>query len=142
MDQGAVPPGLRSSRGISTIWRLAERGNIDGRAKRFRLYVIEMNESAALDFYVGQTSRKVETRLAQHQSRQREQYAARVFRKGRATALKLRYDLFEGLPYFTEKETAEKAEGVLADIIEAQLHARVECNALRDRKRLRGRQTN
>lgn len=137
MGKGAVPSGLRSSRGISTIWRLAERGNLDGRAKRFRLYVIEISESSVFDFYVGQTSRKVEARLAQHQSRQGEQYAARIFRNGRGTALKLRYDLFEGLPYFTDKETAETAEGVLADIIEAQLHARVECNALRDRKRSR-----
>lgn len=141
MDKTAVPPGLRPSRGISTIWRLAERGNIDGRAKRLRLYVIEMTEGSAFDFYVGQTSRKVETRLAQHQSRQLEENAARIFRNGRATALKLRYDLFEGLPYFTEKETAEKAEGVLADVIQVQLHARVECNALRDRKRLRASQT-
>jgi hypothetical protein len=61
----------------------------------------------------------------------------RVFRSGRATAFKLRYDLFEGLPYFTEKDTAEKAEGVLADVIEVQLRARVECDSLRERKRSR-----
>ena len=49
----------------------------------------------------------------------------------------MRYDLFEGLPYFTERDTAKVAEGVLADVIETQLRVGVACDVLRARKKKR-----
>ncbi len=131
------PNGLRSSRGLSSIARLAANSNVPGRKKRHRLYVIAVTDSDSVDFYVGQTTRLVENRLRQHQSRKREKNAARIFQKKRGTADQLRYDLFEGLPYFTEKKVAEQAEGILADVIETQLNATVECDVLRKRKRKR-----
>ena len=132
-----IPSGLRPSRGLSSIARLAASKNVPGRKKRHRLYVIAVTDSDSVDFYVGQTTRLVENRLKQHQSRKQEKYAAKIFRKKRGTADRLRYDLFEGLPYFTEKKVAEQAEGILADVIEAQLKATVECEVLRKRKRKR-----
>ena len=137
MVEGSVPSGLRPSRGLSSITRLAESKNISGRKKRHRLYVIAVTGSDSVDFYVGQTTRLVENRLKQHQSRKKERYAAKIFQKERGTADHLRYDLFEGLPYFTEKKVAEQAEGILADVIETQLKATVECDVLRKRKRKR-----
>ena len=132
-----IPSGLRPSRGLSSIARLAANKNVPGRKKRHRLYVIAVTDSDSVDFYVGQTTRLVENRLRQHQSRKREKNAARIFQKKLGTADHLRYDLFEGLPYFTEKKAAEQAEGVLADVIETQLKATVECDVLRKRKKTR-----
>lgn len=132
-----IPSGLRPSRGLSSIARLAANKNVPGRKKRHRLYVIAVTDSDSVDFYVGQTTRLVENRLRQHQSRKREEYAATIFLKKRGTADHLRYDLFEGLPYFTEKKVAEQAEGILADVIETQLKATVECDVLRKRKKTR-----
>jgi predicted GIY-YIG superfamily endonuclease len=137
MATESTPPGLKPSRGLRSIENLAQQHNKPGRAKKYRLYVIEVTDCADVDFYVGQTSRKVETRLAQHQSRSADQHAAKLFKKNRGTAHRLRYDLFEGLPYFTEKETSVKAEGILADVIKTQLEARVDCDALRARERER-----
>jgi len=133
----STPPGLKPTGGIRSIENLAQQHNKPDRAKRYRLYVIEVTDSDDVDFYVGQTSRKVETRLAQHQSRSRENKAAKLFEKHRGTAERLRYDLFEGLPYFTERDTAIRAEGILADVIKTQLKARVDCDALRGRERAR-----
>jgi len=135
MTAESTPPGLKASRGLRSIENLAHQHNKPGRAKRYRLYVIEVTDSEDVDFYVGQTSRKVETRLAQHQSRNSEKYAAKLFKKNRGTAERLRYDLFAGLPYFTERDTAVQAEGILADVIKTQLKARVDCDALRGRER-------
>lgn len=132
-----IPSGLRPSRGLSSIARLAANKNVPGRKKRHRLYVIAVTDSDSVDFYVGQTTRLVENRLRQHQSRKREEYAATIFHKKRGTADHLRYDLFEGLPYFTEKKVAEQAEGILADVIETQLKATVECDVLHKRKKTR-----
>ena len=131
------PNDLRPSRGLSSIARLAANKNVPGRKKRHRLYVIAVTDSDSVDFYVGQTTRLVENRLKQHQSRELGQRAAQIFRKFRGTAQHLRYDLFEGLPYFTDKKIAEQAEGILADVIEAQLRAKVDCDVLRTRKRKR-----
>ena len=135
MSDNLTPVGLRPSKGIATIWNLAAKKNVGGRRKQYRLYVIEVSDSESVDFYVGQTRRLVENRLRQHQSRLKAQKASRIFRKERGTAKCLRYDLFEGLPYFTEREVAIKAEGILADVIKTQLKARVDCDALRSRQK-------
>jgi hypothetical protein len=132
-----TPNGLKSSRGIRTIWKLAATQNKQGRRKQYRLYVIEVTESETVKFYVGHTRRTVENRFKQHQSRDKEKLSAKIFRKNQGTAAKLRYDLFEGLPYFTERDTTEVAEGVLADVIETQLKAGVDCDVLRGRKKKR-----
>ena len=137
MTTGVTPPGLKPSRGIRSIESLAQQHNKSGRAKRYRLYVIQVTDSDEVDFYVGQTSRRVETRLAQHQSRSPEKKAANLFKKDQGTAQRLRYDLFEGFPYFTDRDTAVRAEGILADVIETQLKVRVDCDALRGRQRAR-----
>lgn len=83
MVEGSVPSGLRPSRGLSSITRLAESKNISGRKKRHRLYVIAVTGSDSVDFYVGQTTRLVENRLKQHQSRKKEKYAAKIFQRKR-----------------------------------------------------------
>ena len=137
----SVPSGLKPSRGLSTITKLAQSRNRPGLPKRHRLYVIEVTGADDVDFYVGQTTRLVENRLKQHQSRELGQGAAQIFRKFRGTAQHLRYDLFEGLPYFTDKKVAEQAEGILADVIEAQLRAKVDCDVLRTRKRAAARKS-
>ena len=137
LSENVTPVGLRPSKGIATIWNLAAKKNVEGRRKQYRLYVIEVSDSASVDLYVGQTRRLVENRLRQHQSRLKAQKASRIFRKKRGTAKCLRYDLFEGLPYFTEREVAIKAEGILADVIKTQLKARVDCDALRSRQKKR-----
>ena len=137
MSDNPTPVGLRPSKGIATIWNLAAKKNVEGRRKQYRLYVIEVSDSESVDFYVGQTRRLVENRLRQHQSRLKDNNASRLFRKKRGTAKCLRYDLFEGLPYFTEREVAIKAEGILADVIKTQLKARVDCDALRSRQKKR-----
>jgi len=131
MSDNVTPEGLRPSKGIASIWNLAVKKNVEGRRKQYRLYVIEVSDSESVDFYVGQTRRLVENRLRQHQSRLKAQKASRIFRKKRGTAKCLRYDLFEGLQYFTERKVAIKAEGILADVIKTQLKARVDCDALR-----------
>ena len=132
-----TPHGLKPSRGIRTIWKLAATQNKQGRRKQYRLYVIEVTESETVNFYVGHTRRTVENRFKQHQSRDKEKYSAKIFRKHQGTAAQLLYDLFEGLPYFTERDTARVAEGVLADVIKTQLKAGVECDVLRARKKKR-----
>ena len=137
MSDNVTPVGLRPSKGIATIWHLAAKKNVDGRRKQYRLYVIEVSDSESVDFYVGQTRRLVENRLKQHRSRLKAQKASRIFRKERGTAKCLRYDLFEGLPYFTERKVAIQAEGILADVIKTQLKARVDCDALRSRQKKR-----
>jgi hypothetical protein len=53
--------------------------------------------------------------------------------------VELHYDLFEGLPYFTEGATAEKAEAVLANIIDAQLDGGVVGGGLKGRRKLRAK---
>ena len=55
-----VPHGLKPSRGIRTIWKLAATQNKQGRRKQYRLYVIEVTESETVNFYVGHTRRNVE----------------------------------------------------------------------------------
>lgn len=132
-----IPSGLRQSRGLQRIWDLARRKNEPGRQLRYRLYVIEVSGSPDFVYYVGSTSRKVETRFRQHASGNKEDKAAKLFWKFGATAKELRYDLFEGLPYFSDRETAEQAEGILADVVETQLKAAVNCDVLRSRKRER-----
>ena len=132
-----TPHGLKPSRGIRTIWKLATTQNKQDRRRQYRLYVIEVTESETVNFYVGHTRRTVENRFKQHQSRDKEKYSAKIFRKHQGTAAQLLYDLFEGLPYFTERDTAEVAEGVLADVVETQLKAGVECDVRRARKKKR-----
>ena len=76
-----TPHGLEPSRGIRTIWKLAATQNKQDRRKQYRLYVIEVTESETVKFYVGHTCRTVENRFKQHQSRDKEQKSAKIFRK-------------------------------------------------------------
>ena len=135
--ESVTPHGLNPSHGIRTIWKLAATQIKQNGDEQYRLYVIEVTESETVKFYVGHTGHTVEHRFKQHQSRDKEQNSANIFRRNRGTAAKLRYDLFEGLPYFTERDTATMAEGVLADVNETQLKAGVECDVLRSRKKKR-----
>lgn len=132
-----APSGLTFSGGIQTIWELAERHNRAGQPQKYRLYVIEVAQSDKFGFYVGSTSRKVETRFEQHASGDKDQNAAKLFHNQGAIAACLRFDLFEGLPYFTERKIAEQAEGVLADAIQTQLKTPVNCNMLNKHVRSR-----
>ena len=134
-----TPPGLKPSGGVRRIWELALTKNEKHSSTPFRLYVIEVGESETVKFYVGSTGKTVEERLNQHQSRDKEKMAAKIFCKKLGTALMLRYDLFKGLPHFAERDIAEKAEGILAAVIEAQLKVGVECEVLKARKTKRGR---
>jgi hypothetical protein len=136
-DEIVSPIGLKLSQGVRKIWRLALTQNQEARCQRFRLYVIEVGGSDKYEFYVGQTGLTVETRFEQHQSRDKDMKSAKIFCKRYGTPLRLRRDLFEGLPYFTERKTAITAEGVLADVIQTQLKARVNCDALSTRQRRR-----
>ena len=133
--ESVTPRGLNPSHGIRTIWKLAATQNKQYGDEQYRLYVIEVTESETVKFYVGHTGHTVEHRFKQHQSRDKEQNSANIFRRNRGTAAKLRYELFEGLPYFTERDTATMAEGDLAEEIETQLKAGVECDVLRARRK-------
>lgn len=135
--QISAPPGLKLSGGIRTIFTLASTHNQVERKKQYHVYVIEVGNSDTIKYYVGSTSQSVEKRFEQHQSRDKDKNAAKIFRKHQGTALILRFDLFEGLPSFTDRETAEIAEGVLAEVVETQMKAGVECDVLRGRKRQR-----
>lgn len=137
MSSEVAPPGLKLTGGIKSIWRLARSNNDPGKPARFRLYVIEVGNSDTVDFYIGETSHTVEHRFDQHRSQLKDKKASKLFYRDMATAQCLRYDLFQGLPEFTDRDTAIKAEGLLADVVETQLKVRAHCDALNSRKRHR-----
>ena len=81
------------------------------------LYVIRIERrhpSINFDFYVGQTGRTPEIRLKQHRTGYK---AAKCFRKSRALALGLSYDLMWELPRFFDDDSAKLAEKFLTQII-------------------------
>ncbi len=81
------------------------------------LYVIEvkrLHPSVNFDFYVGQTGRTPEIRLEQHRTGYK---AAKCFRRGRALARGLSYDLMWELPRFFDDDSAKQAEKLLTQII-------------------------
>jgi predicted GIY-YIG superfamily endonuclease len=118
--------------GLSHIAEIAARDSREGRDARYRLYVIEVVGHPEVDFYVGMTGNTVQRRFEQHRDRV-PQRAARLFLSGKGRAERLRPDLYEGLPAFWTKEAAMRAEGVLADVVAAQLRAQVTCDAQRPR---------
>ena len=81
------------------------------------LYVIRLERrhpSIDFDFYVGQTGRTPEIRLEQHRTGYK---AAKCFRRGRALARGLSYDLMWELPRFFDDDSAKQAEKLLTQII-------------------------
>lgn len=135
MSTEVAPPGLKLTGGIKSIWRLARSNNDPDKPARFRLYVIEVGNSDTVDFYVGETSHTVEHRFDQHRSQLKSNNASRIFYAKGAIAIRLRYDLFNDLPHFTDRATARRAEGLLADIIKTQMKAHVHCDGLKKRER-------
>lgn len=124
-----------STRGWKRIERLAVSEPVDAGRRRYRLYVIEVDPvdpSLGYRFYVGMTSSSPERRLAQHQAAGDK--AWRQFRNGRGRAVRLRYDLMEGLPTFRTAEAAKAAEGTLARVITANV-GRAYSDRLNDRRR-------
>lgn len=110
------------TRGWDRIQRLAASEPADSGRLRFKLYVIEVEQvdpSLRYQFYVGVTSSTPERRLLQHQ--EAGDRAWRQFRNGRGRAVRLRYDLMEGLPKIRTAEAAKAAEGTLARVISANV---------------------
>jgi hypothetical protein len=85
---------------------------------KFSVYVIEIEKldpSLKFDFYVGSTSKSIQYRFSQHT--QDNELAAKIFRRARARARHLRWDLTLDFPKFHTRGAAEKAEGLLARAI-------------------------
>lgn len=124
-----------ATRGWQRIQRLAAvedpaEGNL-----RYKFYVTEVDAADPAfpyAFCVGLTGTSAERRLEQHQSG--GDRAARMFRSGRARAMRLRYDLMAGLPTFRTLEVAEAAEGTLARVISANV-GRAHSDRARNRRR-------
>jgi hypothetical protein len=111
-----------ATRGWRRIHRLAASEPVNVGRLRYNLYVIEverLDPSLRYEFYVGVTSTSAERRLAQHQ--EGGDKAWRQFRNGRGRAVRIRYDLMEGLPKFRSEDVAKAAEGTLARVISANV---------------------
>lgn len=124
-----------ATRGWQRIHRLAAGEDPAEGNLRYNLYVIEVDAADPAfpyKFYVGLTSTSAERRLEQHQSG--GDRAARMFRSGRARAVRLRYDLMAGLPKFRTLEAAKAAEGTLARVISASV-GRAYSDRVHDRRR-------
>ena len=127
-----------ATRGWKRIQRLAASEPADAGRLRYTLYVIEverLDPSLRFDFYVGYTSSSLERRLAQHQAAGDK--AWRQFKNGRGRAVRIRYDLMEGLPKFRTEEVAKAAEGTLARVISTNV-GRAYSDRVHDRRRAQG----
>jgi hypothetical protein len=117
-----VPPGLRPSRGLVGIHRLAAAEPDSLGPPIYQLYVLEVEDPLAVvpyDFYVGVTKESPEKRRAIHAKG--GLYAAAMFKRDGVTPGPLRPDLTQGLPRFRCRVCAENAEGRLARVIATQL---------------------
>lgn len=118
----AIPPGLRRSRGLVGIHRLAEAEPEDLGPPIYQLYVLEVDDpddQVPIDFYVGVTKESPGKRRATHAKG--GLYAAGIFKREGVRPGRLRPDLTAGLPRFRCKACGENAEGRLARVVAAQL---------------------
>ena len=84
----------------------------------YSIYVIEVEKldpTLKFDFYVGSTSKSIQHRFSQHVKD--NDLAAQMFRRARAKAKQVRWDLTLDFPKFHTREAAVKAEGLLARAI-------------------------
>ena len=105
---------------LNDIQKLALEDSIRKKSEpTYSVYVIEIEKldpSLKFDFYVGSTSKSVQYRFAQHIPD--HELASRIFKRGRARAKYLRWDLTMDFPKFHTRGAAEKAEGLLARAIQ------------------------
>ena len=91
--------------------------------RRYTVYVIELDRSCLrrpslyVPLYVGQTAHTPEYRFAQHKSGGKLA-ASKPHRFG----VRLRYDLMVGIRRFGTRGEAERAEGVVAKVLEKRGH--------------------
>lgn len=119
---GKVPSGLLWSRGLKSIFALAQREPVETGRPRYQLYVLEVactDGSAKFDYYVGSTGQPLEKRRAQHLAG--GLYASHFFKRPGIAPGRFRFDLMEGLPKFRCELCAKNAEGHLARVITAQV---------------------
>lgn len=119
-----TPPGLRPSRGLVGIHRLAAVEPDSIGPAIFQLYVLEVEDDSGFvpyEFYVGVTKESPEKRRETHAKG--GLYAAAIFKRAGVHPGPLRPDLTEGLPRFRCRACAENAEGRLARVIATQLGA-------------------
>ena len=92
-------------------------------ARVYRVYVIELSRDCVTKpgllppLYVGQTAHPPEHRFAQHKAGGKLA-ASKPHRFG----VRLRYDLFAGIRTFTTRKEAERAEKVVAKVLERRGH--------------------
>ncbi|HEV8023832.1 MAG TPA: hypothetical protein VGP37_02980 [Candidatus Nanopelagicales bacterium] len=105
---------------ISKIHQLAATEPVDhGPRRTFRTYAYELiplRGDPTFTMYVGQTM-YAETTRHRHHREGRNAYKGII--NGRYAVGELRTDLFQGLPKFRCKVCAQKAEGYLADYVDA-----------------------
>ena len=105
---------------ISEIHQLAANEPVaHGPRRTFRVYAYELialRGDTTYTMYVGQTKYAAQTRYRHHQQGRN---AYRGVTNGRFGIGKLRTDLFADLPKFRCAECAKKAEGLLADYVDA-----------------------
>lgn len=117
-----TPPGLRPSRGLVRIHRLAAAEPDSLGPAIYQLYVLEVEDrqgEVPYEFYVGVTKESPEKRRVTHAKG--GLYAAAIFKRAGVKPGPLRPDLTEGLPRFRCRACAENAEGRLARVIATQL---------------------
>ena len=118
----ATPPGLRRSRGLVGIHRLAEGEPKSLGPPIFQLYVLEVDDpdgQVPYHFYVGVTKESPEKRRTAHAKG--GLFAAGIFKRDGVSPGRLRPDLTDGLPNFRCKACGENAEGRLARVVATQL---------------------
>jgi hypothetical protein len=92
-------------------------------SRGYRVYVIELSRDCVTNpgnlppLYVGQTAHPVEHRFAQHKAGGRLA-SSKPHRYG----VRLRYDLFVGIRPLATREEAERAERVVAEVLERRGH--------------------
>ncbi len=105
-----------SDRLIEQLTKIAEQDAVGKKSEaRLSVYIIEIEKldpDLKFEFYVGSTGNSVRYRFEQHIPGHK--FAAKIFRKSRATAKCLRWDMMIDFPKFHSKEAAERAEGLVA----------------------------